>query len=254
MKVAAAQIDIAWHDRETNYEKAKRLAFEAKNAGAELFVLPEMFPTGFSMDTGVTAETPDGPTAVFYRRLAKEFSLYLVGGLALRHGGNRPQNAALVVNPRGEDIACYRKIHQISILGEKKHYAPGDKPELFPIGNVDATVFICFDLRFPEIFRAVAKRCAVIMVIASWPASRQSHWDILLKARAVENQCYVIGVNRVGKGGDHFFAGGSAVIDPMGNVLAHGGDIEELLLTEIDLDKVSKIRAEFPFLQEQKFF
>lgn len=254
MKIAAAQVDIVWHNRKANYEKAASLAAQAKDAGAELFVLPEMFPTGFSMDAAFTAEAPDGPSAGFYRKLARDLSIHVVGGLVLNCEEHRPQNAALCVGPDGEDVACYRKIHQISILAETEHYDPGDRPELFPLFGTEASMFICYDLRFPELFRSVADRCALVIVIASWPASRQSHWDILLKARAVENQCYVIGVNRVGKGDGTLFTGGSAVIDPIGTVIAQGGDTEELLLADIDPEKAWEIRSQFPFLKERKSF
>jgi omega-amidase len=114
--------------------------------------------------------------------------------------------------------------------------------------------FICYDLRFPELFRAVANTCMLIIVIASWPDARQGHWETLLKARAIENQCYVIGVNRVGEGGGYSFIGGSAIIDPSGETIAEGREKETLLVAEIDPEKVREIRSIYPFLKDLRQF
>ena len=123
---------------------------------------------------------------------------------------------------------------------------------MFELEDIGATCFICYDLRFPELFRAVVDECGLILVIASWPAARQSHWDLLLQARAVEGQCFIVGVNRVGEGGGHTFLGGSAVIDPIGRVLAHGGDKEVLLLADVDPGMVREVRSTMPFLKDRK--
>ncbi|UCG13921.1 MAG: carbon-nitrogen family hydrolase [Deltaproteobacteria bacterium] len=252
MKVAAVQMDIAWHDRSTNYAKVRQAAAQAKEAGADLLVLPEMFATGFSMDTSVTAEPLEGTTPTLMRSLARELSMTLVGGFVLRGDTRRPQNVSLAVDPDGKDLALYAKIHQIALLGEHDSYEAGQRPVSFQLKGVRATCFVCYDLRFPELFRAVVDQCGLILVIASWPAVRQTHWDILLRARAMESQCFVVGVNRVGDGGGHAFVGGSAIIDPLGTVLTQGGEEEALLVADIDLTKVSEIRTALPFLKDRK--
>jgi omega-amidase len=252
MRIAGAQIDIAWHDRLANHAKARSFAEEAKAAKADVLIFPEMFPTGFSMDTTVTPEPIDGPTPTLLRELAVQYGMVVVGGFVLKRKDARPQNVSLAVDPSGNDLALYAKIHQISILDENNHYAPGERPMPFDLAGSKAASLICFDLRFPELFRALTDQCWLIVVGASWPAARQKHWDILLKARAVENQCYVVGVNRVGEGGGHLFSGGSAIIDPLGEVLALKRDKEGLVIADIDPLKVTEVRTTMPFLEERK--
>ncbi len=252
MKVAAVQMDIVWHNRSANHDKARRMAAQAKEAGADLLVLPEMFSTGFSMDTSITAEPLDGPTPTLLRSLARDLDMTVVGGFVLDGDDAGPQNVSLAVGRKGKDLALYAKIHQIGLLDEDANYEPGKWPVVFEMEDIGATCFVCYDLRFPELFRAVVDRCGLILVIASWPAPRQPHWDILLQARAVESQCFVVGVNRVGEGGGHTFVGGSAIIDPLGLILAHGENKETLLLADIDPAMVGEVRSTLPFLNDRK--
>jgi len=252
MRVAAAQMDIAWHDRETNYARARRMAVEARESGAEIFILPEMFSTGFSMASEFTAEPLNGPTPSFLRSIAAEMNMTVIGGFVLSGEKPGPQNVSLAVNQRGADLALYAKIHQITLLGETASYNPGHSPEPFDLEGIRAACLICYDLRFPELFRPLADECGLMIVIASWPASRQGHWDLLLRARAVENQNYVLGVNRVGEGGGLAFTGGSAIIDPLGKVLARGNETETLILADIEPARVAEVRTEFPFLKDRK--
>ena len=252
MKIAAAQMDIIWHDRDANHDKARRMAAAAKKAGADLIVFPEMAATGFSMDTSVTAEPMDGPTPTLFRGLAKDLQMAVVGGFVLEREEGRPQNVSLAVDRKGVDLALYAKIHPIGLLQEDQHYDPGDRTVSFHLGDMETACLICYDLRFPEVFRTLADQCSLILVIASWPAVRQRHWDILLPARAVENQVYVVGVNRVGEGGSHLFTGGSAIIDPAGEIIAHGGGSESLVVGEIDPQRVKQVRSDMPFLKDRR--
>ncbi|MGM0664834.1 MAG: carbon-nitrogen family hydrolase [Thermodesulfobacteriota bacterium] len=252
MKLALAQMDIVWHDREQNYRTARRLAVNAKKSGARALVLPEMFSTGFSMDTEVTAETLSGPTPSTLRSLASELELWVVGGFALAREDDAPQNVALAVTPAGRDTALYAKIHLIGLLDEDRHYGPGNVPVLFELDGVRTACFICYDLRFPELFRCIADYCDLVLVIASWPEPRQAHWEALLKARAIENQCYVAGVNRVGLGGGHEFAGGSVIVDPLGVVAAQAKTDETVITAEIDPERVAGVRKDLPFLNGRR--
>jgi len=252
MKVAAIQMDIAWHDRHANHVKARDLATQAKKNGADLVILPEMFSTGFSMDTSITPEPLNGATPALLRSLARELEMAVVGGFVLAHENAGPQNVSLAVDRHGNDLALYAKIHQIPILGEDAHYQPGHRPVPFDLQGFRAACLVCYDLRFPELFRALVDECGLILIIASWPAVRQAHWDILLQARAVESQCFVVGVNRVGEGGGNTFTGGSAIIDPAGKILAHAGDNEKLVMADIDPANVAEIRSAMPFLKDRK--
>jgi predicted amidohydrolase len=246
-------MDLVWHDRLANHARARELAEKARRQDAELFVLPEMFATGFSMDTSVTAEPLDGPTPTFLRTLARELEMAVVGGFVLaRSLDTRPMNVALAVDRRGEHLALYAKMHLIALLGEDGSYEPGGGPVSFDLGPIRAAAFVCYDLRFPELFRAVVDACGLVMVIASWPSTRQPHWDLLLQARAIESQCFVVGVNRVGEGGGYTFTGGSAIIDPLGQILANAGDEERLVIADLNPAKVTEVRAALPFLRDRR--
>lgn len=252
LKLALVQMDIAWHDRASNHSKAGDFIAQACDKGAEIVVLPEMFSTGFSMETELTAETLSGETPSFLRAKAEEYGIWLIGGFALQKDGGKPHNVALAVNPRGKDMALYSKIHRIALLEEDRHYDAGSLPVSFDLAGIRSACLICYDLRFPELFRCVADSCGLVIVIASWPASRQAHWDVLLKARAVENQFYVAGVNRVGHGNGLDFTGGSAILDPLGETLAHAGDEERLIMAEIQPEHPTRVRRDLPFLRDRQ--
>ena len=263
MKIAAVQMDIAWHDRQANHATARRFCEQAADAGAELVLLPELFATGFAMDPARTAEPEDGPTPTFLAETAARLGITLVGGYVRRATAaegptgkgytDKGWNTALTVGPDGRTLARYDKTHLIRLLGEDRAHLAGPEPVAFPVGDLQATCFVCYDLRFPELFRLMADRCGLMMVMASWPDARQEHWDLLLRARAVENQCFVMGCNRVGQGGGLDFAGGSVIIDPVGGVLDSLQNEEGLVLAEIDPGQVRQVRTDLPFLADRRF-
>jgi len=251
--VAGLQLDIVWGDKRANFERVRRFAAEAKDRGVELLVLPEMFATGFLLEPAATAEGEGGETTAFLRDLAREHGMAVVGGLVRTRRNGRGANVAIAVAPDGRVLAEYSKTHLISLYGEGAAHEAGAAPRPFAFAGVEMACFICYDLRFPELFRLVAAGTSIVLVIASWPSLRQRHWDLLLPARAVENQQFVVGVNRVGSGGGHAFIGGTAIYDPLGNELAHGGDAEGLVVAELDLDLVAKARAGLPALGDRRF-
>jgi predicted amidohydrolase len=253
MRVSFAQFDIVWEDRLANYEKVELFAKDASVNGAQLLVLPEMFSTGFSMNTAVTAEKIDGETASFVRALAKKYRLAVLAGLVLEGDGGKGRNASLIVDKNGRDLAMYTKTHLFAYADEHAHHQQGDGPVIFEIEGIRCVSYICYDLRFPELFRKTAERCHAVFVIASWPKSRQSHWDTLLPARAVENQQYVIGVNRVGRGGEIEYSGGSVAYDPQGNPITAADDKEGLFLADISKETVLETRKAMPFLKDRRF-
>jgi predicted amidohydrolase len=252
MRVSFAQFDIVWEDRRANYEKVELFAKDASLNGAQLLVLPEMFSTGFSMNTAVTAEKIDGKTASFVRALAKEYQLAVLAGLVLEGDEGKGRNSSLVVDKSGCDLAVYTKTHLFAYADEQAHHQPGDGPVVFELDGIRCASYICYDLRFPELFRETAETCHAVFVIASWPKPRQTHWDTLLPARAVENQQYVIGVNRIGRGGELEYSGGSVVYDPQGNPITAAGDKEGLFLADISKESVLKTRNAMPFLRDRR--
>ena len=252
MKIAALQIDIAWENRRANFEKVSQLARQAAEQGADFLLLPEMFATGFTMNTEVSAEPLNGETTAFIRELARRNKMGVGGGLVLRRSSEKPQNCALFVDRDGEDLALYAKIHLFSYSQENEHHTPGEEPAPFRFEGIRCAGFICYDLRFPELFRAVCRDTDAVFVIASWPAVRAEHWSTLLRARAIENQLYVIGVNRVGQGDNLRYNGGTAVIDPMGAVQMETWDEEAIVWAEITPETVQNVRTVMPFLDDMK--
>lgn len=212
--VAGVEMDIAWEDPATNLDRVDAAAAAAKAAGASLLVLPEMFATGFSMDAERIAPW-GGDIRLGMAEIARRNGLWVLGGYA-EPGPGRPRNAASLMDPRGDEALRYHKIHPFTFGGEDGHYDGGDTLPTADVDGVRVTPLICYDLRFPEPFRAAADRTDLFVVIASWPSARAAHWSTLLAARAIENQAYVLGVNRVGEGGGLAYGGGSVLLDPLG--------------------------------------
>lgn len=250
VRVALVQFDIAWEDVAENHRRvAERLA-RAAGDGARLALLPEMFPTGFSMDAGRMAQPPGGPTETFLREQAAAHGMWIIGSLPeAAPGKGAPRNTALVVAPEG-GVVRYSKIHPFTYAGEHRHYAAGDRVVTVDIDGVRVTPFVCYDLRFPEPFRFAAKDTDLFAVVANWPDARREHWRTLLRARAIENLAYVAGVNRVGEGGRLRYAGDSALVDPWGETRVEGDASDRVLVGEVDAAKVSDARKRFPVLQD----
>jgi predicted amidohydrolase len=252
MNVACCQFDIAWEDKPANYLRVERRVREANLEPRTLLLLPEMFATGFSMNAEAIAEPADGPTALFLANLAREHRIYVLGGVVLANeNSDQPRNESLLFSPSGAELCRYAKIHRFSFAGEDKHYAAGDAPDSCTIDDWKVQPTICYDLRFPELYRASNVRGAeLICVIANWPAARDSHWMALLKARAIENQAYVAGVNRCGRDPNVEYSGHSQIISPRGQVIEDAGDRDTVIRAELDLEKLREYRAKFPALND----
>jgi|ETNmetMinimDraft_26_1059896.scaffolds.fasta_scaffold26007_2 predicted amidohydrolase len=252
MRIAAVQMDIVWEQPIENLRTAATRIAEAADAGADLVVLPEMFSTGFSMKTAKTAEPAGGPIERFCGDQARRHGLHLLGTKAARFQGE-PQNAALLFGPDGKLAAYQGKVHPFTFAGEHQHFRAADELSVTPVGSFRLATAICYDLRFPELFRALALGGADLIVVpANWPRSRMTAWSQLLIARAIENQCYVVGVNRVGRGGGLDYDGRSAIIDPLGEVLATARGTEQLVVADLDPDHLADVRERFPFLPDAR--
>jgi predicted amidohydrolase len=250
VEVALLQLDIAWESVPENHRRAALLLERAATEGARLAVLPEMFSTGFSMDAGRLAQAPGGVSEAFLKDQAKALDLWIVASIP-EAWVPRPRNMALVVSPEGT-AARYAKIHPFSYGGEHKSYGAGDCVVTVAIDGVRVTPFVCYDLRFPEPFRVAASDTDLFVVVANWPELRREHWRTLLRARAIENQAYVVGVNRVGDGDNLHYVGDSAAIAPLGETLVEGGDQEGVFMASIDPEVVGKLRTRFPALDDRR--
>lgn len=256
MKVAAVQHDIVWEDREANFDRlAPMIAAAARRGeedGARLVVLSEMFSTGFSMSTDLIAEPADGPSVQFLVDQARRNDVWVCGSIPEKPAGaDRPFNQLVLAAPDGA-LHRYAKIHPFGYGAEHEHYAAGDAFLTVDVEGVRCSFFVCYDLRFADEFWPLAPDTDCYVVPANWPQSRRSHWSALLRARAIENQAYVVGANRVGEGGGLKYVGDSAIIDPLGDAIASAGDGECVITADVDPERVNALRARFPFLADRR--
>ncbi len=254
VNVIAIQFDIAWENKAANFKKVRDLLGQAKPASDSLVVLPEMFATGFTMNTKTMAEAYGGETETFLAGCSQSFGVWIVAGVPMRNGHGISRNKALVFSPEGKLAAYYSKMRPFTLGGEADHYTAGKGPIVFQWGECMVSPFVCYDLRFPEIFRQAAAQSKpqLYTVIASWPEKRIHHWVRLLQARAIENQAYVVGANRVGKDPYYNYPGRSIIVDPNGEIIADAGDQETIIHATLDLAMLAKYRAGLPFLADMK--
>lgn len=253
MVVACCQLDIAWEDKARNHARVAALLDAAPPPPGSLLLLPEMFATGFSMDVARTTEGSERSSERFLASLARERGLTIVAGVVTTAADGRGRNEALVVGPGGHEAARYCKLHPFSYGGEARHFAAGQGVVTFEWSGCTVAPFVCYDLRFPEAFRAAVRKGAqLLVVIANWPAEREAHWLALLRARAIENQAYVAGVNRCGSDPSLRYSGRSLIVDPRGEVLAEGSTGEGIVRAEIDLAALEAYRRTFPALADMR--
>jgi predicted amidohydrolase len=251
MKVAGIQSDIIWEDPGANFDKLRPWVAAAKAAGASLVVLPEMYACGFSMNAEAIAENPGGPSTAFLRHMAHEHEVWIAGSVPERQAEGRPKNTLVVASPEGA-LTRYAKIHPFTFAKEDEHYDAGSQFVSLTIEGVRTTLFICYDLRFADEFWATAHDTDCYVVVANWPRKRREHWTTLLRARSIENQAYVVGINRVGVGGGLEYSGDSRIFDPWGEAIAAASMKETMLLADVDPRVVAHARAKFPVLKDRR--
>ncbi len=253
LKIGLAQIDTVWHSVDENLRKAERFIKISAREGCDVVVFPEMFTTGFSMEIDL-AVSRNSITEEFLSCMARDFRINIIAGYVRGGKSSKGLNIASIYDRQGDCIARYIKIKPFSLAGENRCYERGSEPVIFRIDDITASVFICYDLRFPELFRKVARNVEIIFVIANWPSTRREHWKTLLRARAIENLCFVAGVNRTGVDGNNIhYHGGSLIFDPWGEEVKSLGEEEELLIAVIDVAMVNEIRKDYPFLEDMEF-
>jgi predicted amidohydrolase len=251
VKVAAIQHDIHWEDASATRDHVAPLIATAAASGARLVGLTEMFATGFSMHPERIAKDEGGPSEAFLLDQARAHDLHVVASIAQRGADGKYRNNAVLASPNG-DVRRYAKIHPFSYAGEHERYAAGEEFLTVDVEGLQVTVFVCYDLRFADEFWALAPDTDLYVVPANWPDARREHWRTLLRARAIENQAYVLGVNRVGTVKGVEYVGDSAIIDPLGRTLAEAAVGESVLVADVDAGSVKAIRAAFPFLADRR--
>lgn len=246
MKVALVQFDIVWEDAEAN---ARTLAQMTASLGSvDLIVLPELWPVGFTMNDRAWESEAIALDAM--RETAQRCQAWILGGVPQRRL-NQQANCAVVMNRQGLEVGRYAKMKLFAFAGEDRHYAAGSKATVIDINGFPVAPFVCYDLRFPELVRPVSKQLAAIVYIASWPRTRRHHWRQLLIARAIENQAYCIGVNRIGSDENGLtYQGDSMVVNPMGDVILDVGSRAGCFTADLELNQVHALRDRLPFLRD----
>jgi predicted amidohydrolase len=233
VRIGLVEFDTAWQNPPEN----RRKFAEALPSGVDVAVYPELCFSGFTMTPAQDAEAEP-----FLSALAADQRTALVAGFV----APGPRNRAVAVDADGAILARYDKLHPFTFAGEHEHYEAGDEVVVFGLGGVPCALFVCYDLRFPEPFREAALNGAqLLIVIANWPAPRVQHWRSLLVARAIENQAFVVGVNRIGRDPEREYVSSSMAVGPDGAVLREGAGV-----VEIDPAEVARVRAGFPVLPD----
>jgi predicted amidohydrolase len=244
LNVALAQIDIAFGAPQANLAALRPLAATAAARGAALLVLPELWSTGYDLERA--AELADAPGSGMHAELAAlaRKQGIAIAGSTLTRRGEQITNTATLYGPDGALLLSYEKLHLFGLLREDRYLAPGNALALCDTPWGRTALGICYDLRFPEQWRACALQGATLLLVpAEWPTPRREHWRVLVQARAIENQCFVVAVNRVGSDPDTPFGGHSLVVGPGGEILAEGGETAELLFAQLDMAAVESTRA-----------
>ncbi|MFD1178801.1 carbon-nitrogen family hydrolase [Paenibacillus puldeungensis] len=255
-RIALVQSDIILGEPKKNREKFERLMEQAVSSAEkpDLIVLPELWNTGYALQTIDKLADPEGEESrTWLSTFAKRHGVYVVGGSVAEKRSGKVYNTMLLFNRLGEELGSYSKIHLFRLMEEEKHLTPGDQKVTFDLGGVTAGAAICYDIRFPELARSLALKGAKLLIVAAeWPHPRLHHWRTLLMARAIENQMYVIGCNRIGTSGSDSFFGHSMIIDPWGEIVAEGGEEEGIISGEIDLSLVDRVRNQIPVFTDRR--
>jgi predicted amidohydrolase len=254
LSISLGQMDVLLGRPEANIQQVRTWTAEAARRGSQLVLFPELWATGYALEQAVALATPiaAGPFAET-ARLARQHSIHIYGSGLARGADGRIRNTAVLDGTAGNALGSYSKIHLFRLMQEDQFLAAGDRPVIAASPWGDVGLAICYDLRFPELFRAYAVRGArLILLVAEWPYPRRAHWETLLRARAVENQLYLVACNRVGTSAGSTFFGASCIIDPWGEFVLAAGEQPGLFTAEIDLDKVDEVRRRIPALADRR--
>jgi omega-amidase len=249
MRIAILQIELAWQNAAANRSRIADYLAQHIAHPTDLIVLPEMFSTGFTMAAAACAETMQGDTMAWLRKLAHTYDAAVVGSLIIAENSNF-YNRLVFMQPDGT-FFCYDKRHLFGLAGETEHYTAGTEKLLVTWRGWRIMPLICYDLRFP-VWSRNTQNYDLLLYIANWPARRATHWQTLLRARAIENQAYTVGVNVVGTDGNGlYYSGDSAIITPLGDTVVQISNGTSLYQTTLSRDTLTDIRAQLPFLQDR---
>ncbi len=252
MKVAVCQSHIYWEDKARNIQVAVEYMKQASSENVDLIIFPEMSFTGFSMNVSAVEETLEGRdyyTISEMKKLATAYDIHVGFGWVKK--GDKAENHYTIVNPKGKIISDYIKIHPFSYGKEDQYFSQGDQLSFCKIKDQWVSTFLCYDLRFPEIFQVASKKADVIIHASNWPESRKEHFTTLLRARAIENQCYLASSNCVGWLQGEYYSGNSSIIAPDGTIMETLEHLEGLIIAELS-PSVEEYRKTFPFKKDRR--
>ena len=259
LTITLIQADLKWEDKKANLQMLKT-KIENIREYTQLVILPEMFSTGFSMHTEKMGESMEGDSVNWMKQVASERKVILMGSLIIEDD-HKFYNRLILMYPN-QKYAFYDKRHLFGFAQEDKHYTPGNKRLIVSINGWKINLQVCYDLRFPVWVRQStdlvhnnqqSAQCEydLIIYVANWPERRNTAWKTLLRARAIENQCFVVGVNRVGLDGNNiYYSGDSTIIDPLGEIIYQRADVEEVYTHKLVKEQLIEIRAKFPFWKD----
>ncbi|PFA69358.1 carbon-nitrogen hydrolase [Bacillus sp. AFS015802] len=253
-KIGLAQMDIAFGNPDENKKRVEQWVKKASDDGCDTLVLPELWTTGYDLTRmDIIADDGARDSSSFLTSLSKKHSIHIVGGSVANRTQNGVSNTLLVADSNGRLVKQYSKLHLFKLMDEHHYLLPGQEDGMFSLHETEMAGLICYDIRFPEWFRKhVLMGAKVVFVVAEWPAERIDHWQTLLRARAIENQCFVVACNRVGSDPNNEFGGCSLIIGPWGEILSKGSQTEELVSAEVNLDEVEKVRKQIPIFQDRR--
>jgi len=262
LTITTIQTALHWEDKQANLAMFEQKINTIKEK-TEIVVLPETFSTGFSMQPSALAETMDGPTVAWMKRVSAEKKIVLTGSLIIEEEGHY-YNRLIWMLPNGQ-YGVYDKRHRFAYAGEDKHFTAGSKRLIASVKGWKINLLVCYDLRFPVWMRqqvhdvsgdeSTRPEYDLILCVANWPERRNHAWKTLLQARAIENQCFVAGVNRVGNDGNaNYHSGDSMVVDPMGEVLYTKAHEDDIFTITLQKEKLEDVRTKLPFWKDADFF
>lgn len=254
LKIFGVQLEIIWEDKEANFQKIREIV-STLNEKPDLIVLPETFATGFTMKSEIFSEPQMDITEQFLLEIANKSGAIVGGSWIEKNPEGMPFNTFSIARPSGIITNRYHKIHPFSYAKEDKFFTAGNQTETFEWNGFNISLLVCYDLRFPEVFRKTAGTTDVYILIGNWPDTRIDHWLALLKARAIENQAYVIGVNRVGFAGRKkqlYHGGYSAFFNPNGDGQILESKREDILKCIVSSKELLELREKLPFLKDRR--
>jgi omega-amidase len=253
MKIALVSLNQVWEDKKANQLSCQEYIEKASTQKADLVIFPEMTLTGFSMNINLISESSDqSDTLDFFIKHSKRNCIAIAFGMVLRKD-DKATNNLIILDKKGSLLANYSKIHPFSFSGENNYYAGGDRLGFCNIDDAVIGLSVCYDIRFPEIFQALSKNCNLVVTIASWPEKRIKHWNTLLEARAIENQLFMIGVNRTGTDRNGLsYIKSSVVFDPAGEIIESNHSYRDMDIYNLDLSETRDVRNGFPVQQDRK--